>query len=62
MVVVMANTSTPARVRFDTSDTALQQEGRWLLNNVTVYYSNGEKPTRVNQMVYDGALRLASDS
>jgi len=43
------------------ADTALQQEGRWLLNNVTVYYSNGEKPTRVNQMVYDGALRLASD-
>jgi lipopolysaccharide export system permease protein len=43
------------------ADTALQQNGRWLLNDVTIYYSSGDQPTHLNQMVYDGAMRLASN-
>jgi lipopolysaccharide export system permease protein len=40
---------------------AFQKEGRWLLNDVTIYYSTGERPTHLAQMVYDGEMRLASN-
>jgi lipopolysaccharide export system permease protein len=40
---------------------AVQNEGRWIFKNVTIYYSSGEKPTHVDQMVYDGEMRLASN-
>jgi len=40
---------------------AFQKEGRWLLNDVSIYYSDGQKPTHLAQMVYDGEMRLASN-
>jgi lipopolysaccharide export system permease protein len=43
------------------ADSAVQNDGRWLLKNVTIYYANGEKPTHLDQMIYDGALQLASN-
>ena len=39
---------------------AYQNSGRWLLNDVTIYYSTGEQPTHLANMVYDGEMRLAS--
>ncbi len=43
------------------ADSAFQKEGRWLLNNVTTYSSTGARPTHIAQLVYDGAVRLASN-
>ena len=40
---------------------AFQKEGRWLLNDVTIYYATGEQPTHLANMVYDGEMRLASN-
>jgi lipopolysaccharide export system permease protein len=43
------------------AETATQQNGRWLLGKVKIYYASGAQPVNLDSMVYEGALRLASN-
>jgi lipopolysaccharide export system permease protein len=43
------------------ADSALQENGNWLLNNVTTYLANGEEPQHIAQLVYQGPMQLASN-
>ena len=44
------------------ADNAAEEQGRWLLKKVVVYYAGGQKPTRLDSLIYDGAMRPASSS
>ncbi len=43
------------------ADEGLQKDGNWLLNNATTYFSSGDHPSHIAQLVYQGPMRLTSN-
>lgn len=42
------------------ADSAVLQDGRWILSNVVIYYRNNVPPSRVERMIYSALLRPAA--